>query len=319
MAERRMARPARRAGAQDSADAAAPKPEAPRSWIAPRAHRAGHRRGRGLRGLGMVDEATAADDGCGSLRPTSSAPTHPEGEEPSNSGGGTSRSAPGSRNPRARRRRALPTAREAPDPSAGLLRLRGRRAGVGPSQALRCHRCARGGVLRGSMDRIDSTRARRMLTRRAWVLIVLDGPRSSWHASPSPSWPVRPRRRSTPWTPRPSTRSVAAGMLAAVALLGQIDLTRGRRWALGPAVLALAASPLAVGVVRAASPPPPIGGDPRVPEGGASLIGEPVLAIVGTVAVGVGAALVTWIYVRLTPGRGPKPSPSREKSGSPPS
>ena len=105
---------------------------------------------------------------------------------------------------------------------------------------------------------------------------------------------------------------VAAAILAAVALAGRIRPTRGHRWMFGPAAAALVALPLSVGAVRAASPTPPIGGDPRVPEGGASLIGEPVVAVVATLAVGLGAAIVTWVYVRLTPGRSTASPPGDE-------
>ena len=55
-------------------------------------------------------------------------------------------------------------------------------------------------------------------------------------------------------------------------------------------------------VVVAASPSPEIGGDPRSSGQGPGLVGEPGLAILAVVAIGVGALLVTLAYVRLTGG-----------------
>lgn len=55
--------------------------------------------------------------------------------------------------------------------------------------------------------------------------------------------------------------------------------------------------------VLAASPSPEIGGDPRSSGQGPGLVGEPGLALLAVVAIGVGALLVTLAYIRLTGGR----------------
>ena len=57
---------------------------------------------------------------------------------------------------------------------------------------------------------------------------------------------------------------------------------------------ALAASP---------SPSAAIGGDPRSSGQGPGLVGDPLLAIGLMLAIGLGAALLTILYVRLTGGR----------------
>jgi len=74
------------------------------------------------------------------------------------------------------------------------------------------------------------------------------------------------------------------------------------------------AVPDAAGLVAAAlaaSPEPSmagVGGDPRSNGQGPGLVGTPVLAILGVVAIAVVAIVATTIYVRLTgpaPGAGP--------------
>ena len=71
------------------------------------------------------------------------------------------------------------------------------------------------------------------------------------------------------------------------------------------AVVALLASTLAAsaaGTVVAASPEPSgmTAGDPRSAGVGPGFIGDAPLAIGATIALGIGAAVCTYIYVRLT-------------------
>jgi hypothetical protein len=55
----------------------------------------------------------------------------------------------------------------------------------------------------------------------------------------------------------------------------------------------------------AASPSPdPIGGDPRSSGQGPGLVGDPLLALLAVVAIGVLSVIATLIYVRLTAQRG---------------
>jgi hypothetical protein len=86
-------------------------------------------------------------------------------------------------------------------------------------------------------------------------------------------------------------------LAAAIALaLGLIAVTVGIAWALIGAATqtALAASP---------SPSGTTGGDPRSSGQGPGLVGDPLLAVVLMLAIGLGAALLTTLYVRLTGGR----------------
>ena len=55
----------------------------------------------------------------------------------------------------------------------------------------------------------------------------------------------------------------------------------------------------------AASPGPSavVGGDPRSSGQGPGLVGDPLTAIVLVLVIGVGAALATAVYVRMTGGR----------------
>lgn len=73
------------------------------------------------------------------------------------------------------------------------------------------------------------------------------------------------------------------------------------------AVLALALALLGPTVARAASPSPSAGsgGDPRSSGQGPGLVGDAGTAILGTLAIGFGAVVVTTLYVRLTPRRRP--------------
>ena len=98
-------------------------------------------------------------------------------------------------------------------------------------------------------------------------------------------------------------------------------MTPGRRIALRLAVAALAASAIVAGAPRleprgglpglaigpavalAASPEPSAaGGDTRSPGEGPGLVGEPFLAILGVVGLGLLTAGGTLLYVRLTSG-----------------
>jgi hypothetical protein len=86
-------------------------------------------------------------------------------------------------------------------------------------------------------------------------------------------------------------------LAAAIALaLGLAGVTVGLAWALIGAATrtALAASP---------TPSAATGGDPRSSGQGPGLVGDPLLAIGLMLAIGLGAALLTTLYVRLTGGR----------------
>jgi hypothetical protein len=61
------------------------------------------------------------------------------------------------------------------------------------------------------------------------------------------------------------------------------------------AIPALTASP---------SPSPGTGGDPRSSGQGPGLVGDPLLALLMVIAIGLGALLLTLAYVRLTRRRG---------------
>lgn len=58
--------------------------------------------------------------------------------------------------------------------------------------------------------------------------------------------------------------------------------------------------------VLAASPSPTTsaGGDPRSSGQGPGLVGDPVLAVLAVVAIGIAAVALTFVYVRLTDRRG---------------
>lgn len=88
-------------------------------------------------------------------------------------------------------------------------------------------------------------------------------------------------------------RPLAAAIAVAVGLLG---LTFGLAWALVGALTA---------TVLAASPEPTTapGGDPRSSGQGPGLVGEPLIAIGLVVAIGVAAAILTTLYLRLTEDR----------------
>jgi hypothetical protein len=61
------------------------------------------------------------------------------------------------------------------------------------------------------------------------------------------------------------------------------------------AIPAVAASP---------SPGPGAGGDPRSSGQGPGLVGDPLLALLAVIVIGIGALVVTLAYVRLTRHRG---------------
>lgn len=75
-----------------------------------------------------------------------------------------------------------------------------------------------------------------------------------------------------------------------------------RRSSLG-AIAAVTLWLLQATVALAASPSPEIGGDPRSSGQGPGLVGEPGLALLAVVAIGIGTLLVTLAYIRLTGGR----------------
>jgi hypothetical protein len=66
-------------------------------------------------------------------------------------------------------------------------------------------------------------------------------------------------------------------------------------WSVSSGISALAATP---------SPSAAAGGDPRSSGQGPGLVGDPAFALLGVVAIGLAAVLVTLIYVRLTANRG---------------
>jgi hypothetical protein len=88
-------------------------------------------------------------------------------------------------------------------------------------------------------------------------------------------------------------RPLAAAIAFAV---GLVAVTFGLAWA----IIGLATQP-----ALAASPSPSsaIGGDPRSSGQGPGLVGDPLFAIGLMLAIGLGAALLTTLYVRLTGGR----------------
>jgi hypothetical protein len=86
-------------------------------------------------------------------------------------------------------------------------------------------------------------------------------------------------------------------MLAVIALVvGMISITIGLLWAVAGAVTrtALAATPEPSGV---------LGGDPRSSGEGPGLVGDPLMAIILVLGIGLGTVLATLIYVRFTGGR----------------
>jgi hypothetical protein len=92
---------------------------------------------------------------------------------------------------------------------------------------------------------------------------------------------------------------VVAGLMALLVLLlgpgSDLRLGGTARLAVGPAPV-LAASPAAS---------PVAGGDTRSAGEGPGLVGSPVLAIGGVLALGLAAAALTLLYVRATDGPGP--------------
>ena len=86
-------------------------------------------------------------------------------------------------------------------------------------------------------------------------------------------------------------------LAAVIALaIGMLALTAGLVWALIGA---------ATGSALAASPTPSaaVGGDPRSSGQGPGLVGDPLSAVGLMLAIGLGAVLLTTLYVRLTGGR----------------
>ena len=76
------------------------------------------------------------------------------------------------------------------------------------------------------------------------------------------------------------------------------NVTRVRRIA-GQLVWIVLALPL-----LAASPSPAPGGDPRSSGQGPGLVGDPLVALLAVLGIGVGAMVLTMAYVRLTATRG---------------
>ena len=82
----------------------------------------------------------------------------------------------------------------------------------------------------------------------------------------------------------------------AALIIGVASLSIGLLWALASAITrtALAASP---------EPSAVVGGDPRSSGQGPGLVGDPLTAIVLVLLIGIGAVVVTTLYVRFTGGR----------------
>lgn len=111
----------------------------------------------------------------------------------------------------------------------------------------------------------------------------------------------------------------AAALLGAGAILVAGALAWAVVTALLPAVIALVPgaaglvdSALAMSHLASPGPSAAVGGDPRSSGQGPGLIGTPGLAILGVVAIGLIAVLVTAVYVRLT-----RPAAPRSGSGAP--
>jgi hypothetical protein len=86
-------------------------------------------------------------------------------------------------------------------------------------------------------------------------------------------------------------------LLAVIAMVaGLVSLSVGLAWALvGLATgSALAATPAPTGVAN---------GDPRSSGQGPGIVGEPLLAVGLMLAIGIGAAVLTTLYIRWTGGR----------------
>lgn len=86
-------------------------------------------------------------------------------------------------------------------------------------------------------------------------------------------------------------------VVAAIALaLGLVCVTIGLAWAVAGAL---------TGTAMAGSPEPSagIGGDPRSSGQGPGLVGDPLAAIVLVLVIGLGAAIATALYIRMTGGR----------------
>jgi hypothetical protein len=111
---------------------------------------------------------------------------------------------------------------------------------------------------------------------------------------------------------------LAAGLLGAGAILIAGALLWAALTAILPAIVT--AFPDAAGLVAsalAASPEPSVGGvggDPRSNGQGPGLVGTPGLAVLGVIAIALGAIVATTIYVRLTgPAPGDRPEPGARR------
>lgn len=84
--------------------------------------------------------------------------------------------------------------------------------------------------------------------------------------------------------------------------MARIRAARTVRTARTAAATAVALAWLSVAMTTlAASPTPgPVGGDPRSSGQGPGLVGDPAFALLAVVAIGLGSAIATLVYVRLT-------------------
>jgi hypothetical protein len=89
------------------------------------------------------------------------------------------------------------------------------------------------------------------------------------------------------------------GLASALFAIGAVLLIAGLVWLVGGAL---------VTSVSAATPAPTevIGGDPRSPQEGPGLVGDPVGAVLAVLGLGFVAVVATTAYVRLTGGRRPR-------------
>ena len=78
-------------------------------------------------------------------------------------------------------------------------------------------------------------------------------------------------------------------------------VVRGTVIAIGGGIVAIAWFALAApGLAASPSPSPGIGGDPRSSGQGPGLVGDPLVALLAVLAIGIGALVLTLAYIRFT-------------------
>jgi hypothetical protein len=103
---------------------------------------------------------------------------------------------------------------------------------------------------------------------------------------------------------------------AACIAVGAGLVVAGVAWAgVGAVASALAyVGGLIVPVALAASPTQATGGDPRSSGEGPGLVGEPGLALLAVVAIGIVSIVATTVWIRFTADRSTRPTPTGSKS-----